>query len=86
MSGKGPRGICFVFTISWQQLRALFAAPQTLPAPVGEPAAVYREGMAVDVATQARVNEERHRLRYVLRLGETSHGSSAFYILISVAT
>ena len=26
--------------------------------------------MAVDVATQARVSEERYRLRYVLRLGE----------------
>ena len=61
-------------------------APETLPTPVGEPAAVHRESMAVDVAALLWGGEKRHRLRYILRPCEAPHRGAAFYVRICIAT
>src|SRR5215211_8963016 len=66
-------------------LATLLAPPEALPAPVAEPAAVHREGVAVDVAALFRVGQERDGPRHVLRLCEAAHGGAALYILVGVA-
>src|SRR5215212_770642 len=66
-------------------LVTLLAPPQALPAPIAEPAAVHREGVAVDVAALLRVGQERDGSRHVLRGGEAAHGGATLYILVGVA-
>src|SRR5215211_3891529 len=66
-------------------LATLLAPPEALPAPVAEPAAVHREGVAVDVAALFRVGQERDGSRHVLRGGEAAHRGAVLYVLVGVA-
>src|SRR5918997_3463308 len=63
----------------------LLAAAQALPAPVGEPAAVDGEGVAVNETAQLRVGEKRDGLGYVLGAGEAGHRDASLYIGVGVA-
>src|SRR5215211_1293716 len=84
-SWRGRRSSWRSTPLTGDPLAALLAPPEALPAPVAEPAAVHREGVAVDVAALLGVGQERNRQRHVLRLGEAAHGGATLYVLVGVA-